>query len=259
MTDTHMTRAGGMTKLRTFLATLSLALAFSPAVLASGETAAMASAGIDLTDKASLQRGAGLYMNYCSGCHSLAMHRYSRIASDLGLSEELVEQHLIQGDAKIGENIRTGIAAGDGNAWFGKAAPDLSLIARARHGGPDYVYSYIKGFYVDESRPLGWNNTVFPGASMPNVLWELQGIQRPVYEEGADGAQHVAKLELASPGRLEPREFDQAARDISGFLQYVAEPAALQRESIGVWVVLFLAFFTFLAYLLKTEYWRDVH
>jgi ubiquinol-cytochrome c reductase cytochrome c1 subunit len=244
-----------MTKLRFF----ALLLAFAPALGFAASSGPLESSGTDLSDRASLQRGAGLFMNYCSGCHSLAMHRYSRIASDLGLSEELVEQHLIQGDAKIGENIRTGIAAGDGNAWFGKAAPDLSLTARAKLGGPDWIYSYLKGFYVDESRPLGWNNTVFPGASMPNVLWELQGIQRPVYEEGADGAQHVAKLELASPGRLEPREFDQAARDISGFLQYVAEPAALQHEKIGVWVVLFLAFFTFLAYLLKTEYWRDVH
>ena len=244
-----------MTKLRLF----AFLLALAPALGFAASAGPLESSGTDLSDKASLQRGAGLFMNYCAGCHSLSMHRYSRIASDLGLSEELVEQHLIQGDAKIGENIRTGIAAGDGNAWFGKAAPDLSLTARAKLGGPDWIYSYLKGFYVDESRPLGWNNTVFPGASMPNVLWELQGIQRPVYEEGHDGAQHIAKLELAQPGRLDARQFDQAARDISGFLQYVAEPAALQRESVGVWVVLILAFFTFLAYLLKTEYWRDVH
>lgn len=144
-------------------------------------------------------------MSYCSGCHALSMHRYSRIASDLDLPPELVEANLMPRQAKIGENIHTGINAGDGAAWFGKAAPDLSLIARAKLGGPDYVYSYLKGFYVDESRPLGWNNTVFPGASMPNVLWELQGIQRPVYDQGHDGATHLAKLELASPGRLSPR------------------------------------------------------
>lgn len=244
-----------MTKLRLF----ALLLAFVPALGLAASSGPLESSGTDLSDRASLQRGAGLFMNYCSGCHSLSLHRYSRIASDLGLSQELVEQHLIQGDAKFGENINTGIAAGDGNAWFGKAAPDLSLTARAKLGGPDWIYSYLKGFYVDESRPLGWNNTVFPGASMPNVLWELQGIQRPVYEEGHDGMQHVAKLELASPGRLEGAEFNQVARDISAFLQYVAEPAALKRESVGVWVVLFLAFFTFLAWLLKSEYWRDVH
>ena len=198
-------------------------------------------------------------MNYCSGCHALSLHRYSRIADDLDLDPAMVESNLIQGDAKIGENINTGIAAGDGNAWFGKAPPDLSLTARARLGGPDWIYSYLKGFYVDETRPMGWNNTVFPGASMPHVLWEMQGTQRPVYEQGADGIAHVVKLEMAKPGRLDAKQYDQVARDISGFLQYVAEPAALKRESVGVWVVLFLAFFTFLAYLLKVEYWRDVH
>ncbi|MBW8311466.1 MAG: cytochrome c1 [Rhizobium sp.] len=245
-----------MTKLRL----IALLLALVPAIgLAAGAGPKLETSGADLGDKASLQRGAGLFMNYCAGCHALSMHRYSRIASDLGLSPELVEQNLMPAHAKIGGNINTGINAGDGNAWFGKAAPDLSLIARARLGGPDYVYSYIKGFYIDESRPLGWNNTVFPGASMPNVLWDLQGIQRPVYDQGADGQSHITRLELSSPGRLSPEEFDRVARDISAFLQYVAEPAALKRESVGVWVLLFLAFFTFIAYLLKLEYWRDVH
>lgn len=244
-----------MTKLRLF----ALLLAFVPALgLAAGGSPLEAS-GTDLSDKASLQRGAGLYMNYCSACHSLSLHRYSRIAQDLGLSQEQVEQNLIPGEAKFGENIKTGLAAGDGAAWFGKAPPDLSLTARARLGGPDWIYSYLKGFYVDETRPMGWNNTVFPGASMPHVLWEMQGIQRPVYEQGADGQAHVVKLELVSPGRIDARQYDQVARDISAFMQYVAEPAAMKRESVGVWVVLFLAFFTFLAYLLKSEYWRDVH
>lgn len=245
-----------MTKLRLF----ALLLALVPALGLASSGGTLESAGTDLSDKASLQRGAGLFMSYCSGCHSLSLHRYSRIAQDLDLTQEQVEQNLIFGESKFGENIRTGINPGDGNAWFGKAAPDLSLVARAKLGGPDWVYAYLKGFYVDEARPLGWNNTVFPGASMPHVLWEMQGIQRPVYEESHDGAQpHVARLELASPGRLDERQYDQVARDISAFLQYVAEPAAIKRESVGVWVVLFLAFFTFIAYLLKVEYWRDVH
>ncbi|HLS83858.1 MAG TPA: cytochrome c1 [Arenimonas sp.] len=244
-----------MTKLRLF----ALLLALVPAVgLAAGGTT-LEHSGTDLGDRASLQRGAGLFMNYCSGCHSLSMQRYSRLGEDLGLSEEQVERFLIRGDAKVGEPINTGIAAGDGNAWFGKAAPDLSLVARAKLGGPDWVYSYLKGFYVDESRPLGWNNTVFPGASMPHVLWELQGIQRPVYDVDADGQSHLVRLELVKPGRMSPAEYDRTARDISAFLQYVAEPAALKRESVGVWVLLFLAVFTFVAWLLKAEYWRDVH
>ncbi|MDY0023195.1 cytochrome c1 [Arenimonas caeni] len=245
-----------MTKLRLF----ALLLALVPALgLAAGPGPALEHSGTDLSDKASLQRGAGLYMNYCASCHALSMHRYSRIASDLDLPPELVEQHLMPSHAKIGENIHTGINAGDGDAWLGKAPPDLSLTSRARLGGPDYIYSYLKGFYIDEARPMGWNNTVFPGASMPNVLWELQGIQRPVYDQGADGQSHLTRLELASPGRLSPQEFDRVARDISAFLQYVAEPAALKRESVGVWVILFLVFFTFIAYLLKLEFWRDVH
>lgn len=244
-----------MTKFRLF----ALLLALAPAVGFAASGAKLEASGTDLNDRASLQRGAGLFMNYCAGCHSLSLHRYSRIAEDLHLSPELVEQNLIHGDAKIGENIVTGLPAAQGNAWFGKAAPDLSLVARAKLGGPDWVYSYLKGFYVDETRPIGWNNTVFPGASMPNVLWELQGIQRPVYDTGHDGQPHLAKLELASPGRMDARQFDTAARDISAFLQYVAEPAALKRESLGVWVILFLSFFTFIAYLLKSEYWRDVH
>ena len=244
-----------MTKLRLF----ALLLAFAPALALAARAGPLESSGTDLSDRASLQRGAGLYMNYCAGCHALSLHRYSRIAEDLGLSPELVEQHLMPANAKIGENINTGINAGDGNAWFGKAPPDLSLTARARLGGPDWIYSYLKGFYIDEARPMGWNNTVFPNASMPHVLWEMQGIQRPVYEQGADGQPHVARLELVQPGRLDAKAYDQVARDISAFLQYVAEPAALKRESVGVWVVLFLAFFTFIAYLLKVEYWRDVH
>lgn len=245
-----------MTKLRFF----ALLLALVPALgLAAGPTVELEHSGTDLNDKASLQRGAGLFMNYCAGCHALSLHRYSRIASDLDLPPELVEQHLVPPQAAIGETIQTGIEAGDGEAWFGKSAPDLSLVSRAKAGGADWVYSYIKGFYVDEARPMGWNNKIFPGASMPNVLWELQGIQRPVYDQGEDGQPHLSRLELASPGRQSPEEFDRTARDISAFLQYVAEPAAMKRHSVGVWVILFLAFFTFVAYLLKMEYWRDVH
>jgi ubiquinol-cytochrome c reductase cytochrome c1 subunit len=244
-----------MTKLRIF----ALLLALLPAIGLAAGGAKLEHSGADLSDRASLQRGAGLFMNYCSGCHSLSLQRYSRLGEDLGLTEEQVERFLIRGDAKVGEPINTGIAAGDGEAWFGKAAPDLSLVARAKLGGPDWVYGYLKGFYVDESRPLGWNNTVFPGASMPHVLWELQGIQRPVYDVDAEGQSHLVRLELVKPGRLSPAEYDQVARDISAFLMYVAEPAALKRESIGVWVILFLALFTLVAYLLKAEYWRDVH
>ena len=145
--------------------------------------------------------------------------------------------------------------------WFGKMPPDLSVIARVR--GSDWIYTYLKSFYLDESRPLGWNNTLFPNASMPNPLWEMQGLQRPVYGKH-DAAHRRGAPSSASnspqpgtPGRA--GQFDQTARDITTFLEYVGEPAALKRQSLGVWVILFLAFFTFLAWLLKKEYWNDVH
>lgn len=242
-------------RIQTLLALCALALAPALALAAGG--AGVLHSGADVGNTASLQRGATLFMNYCAGCHSLQYQRYSRLGEDLGLSEEQVMQNLNFAGVNYGEQIKTGIGS-DGDAWFGKAPPDLSLTARSR--GADWIYTYLKSFYVDESRPLGWNNTLFPGASMPHVLWELQGIQQPVMAEAEAGAQpHIAKLELAVPGQLDAAGYDQAARDITTFLLYVGEPAALERKAIGLWVVLFLALFTLLAYVLKHEYWRDVH
>jgi len=214
--------------------------------------------GVDLGDRASLQRGAALYMNYCSACHSLKYLRYSRIAEDLGLTEEQVMENLVFTDAKFGEHVLNSLRDEDAQDWFGQAPPDLSLIARVR--GSDWIYTYLKSFYLDETRPLGWNNTVFPNASMPNPLWMMQGLQRAEYgEPDALGDRPVERLVVAQPGSMEPARFDQAVRDITAFLEYAGEPAALKRQGIGVWVILFLAFFTFLAWLLKREYWKDVH
>lgn len=258
------------------LRSLALLLALSPlAASANEEGAEMASAQVDLTDKASLQRGAGLYMNYCSGCHSLNYQRYSRMAEDLGLSKEQVEQNLIFSDARIGETMATGLDPAQGEKWLGKAPPDLSVVARTKHEGADWIYNYLKSFYVDESRPTGWNNTVFPGASMPHVLWELQGVQhaktepkKPAHdgevaacEHGEHDGQCITGFDIPEhqKGTQTAEEYDRTARDISAFLAYTGEPSAMKRESLGVWVVLFLAFLTFLTYLLKSEYWRDVH
>jgi len=261
-----------MTKIRFLLLSLLLVPGLA---LASGGEEHMKSAQVDLTDKAALQRGASLYMSYCSGCHAISFHRYSRIAEDLDLTSEQVEQNLIYNDQKIGETMNTGMRKEDAQVWFGKAPPDLSVEARAKAQGADWIYNYLTSFYVDESRPTGWNNAVFPGASMPNVLWELQGIQhaktepKKKDEKGVEeacekgeyqGACIVGFESAAQPSpRLTKEEFDRAAKDITTFLAYVGEPGAAKRESTGVWVVLFLAFFTFLAFLLKTEYWRDVH
>lgn len=214
--------------------------------------------GTDLGDRASLQRGARLYMNYCSGCHSLKYLRYSRMAEDLGLSEQEVMDNLNFTGAKFGEQVQVAMTEDHAKQWFGKMPPDLSVIARVR--GSDWIFTYLTSFYQDPSRPLGWNNKLFANASMPNPLWEMQGLQRPVYgkTDPATGEAPVERLEIAQPGTQDKAAFDQTARDITTFLEYVGEPAALKRQSMGVWVVLFLAFFTFIAWLLKKEYWRDV-
>nr|WP_298127300.1 cytochrome c1 [uncultured Pseudoxanthomonas sp.] len=216
-------------------------------------------AGNDLSDRASLQRGAQLYMNYCAGCHSLKYMRYSRMAEDLGLTEDEVMKNLNFTGAKFGEQVLVSMPAAGGEKWFGKMPPDLSVISRVR--GSDWIYTYLKSFYLDESRPLGWNNKLFPNASMPNPLWELQGLQHAEFGpvDPATGERHVEGLKVAQAGRQNAQQFDQTARDITNFLEYVGEPAALKRQSIGVWVILFLAALTFLAYLLKQEYWKDVH
>jgi ubiquinol-cytochrome c reductase cytochrome c1 subunit len=238
---------------------LSMTLALGLLV---GSTQAMAeeggaelpSAGVNLRDQASLQRGARLFFNYCVGCHSLKYQRYSRIAEDLGLTEKEVMDNLDFTGAKFGEPVISHMPEEQAQQWFGKAPPDLSLEVRAKTA--DWVYGYLNSFYLDPSRPVGWNNTVFPNASMPFPMWELQGVQTAVKKPGSE---EVEKLELSQPGRMTPEQYRQASRDLTNFLAYVAEPAALQRHAYGIWVILFLALFTLLAYALKKEYWKDVH
>jgi ubiquinol-cytochrome c reductase cytochrome c1 subunit len=196
-------------------------------------------------------------MNYCSGCHSLKYLRYSRMAEDLGLTEDEVMDNLNFTGAKFGEQIQTSMTPEHATTAFGKMPPDLSLIARVR--GSDWIYTYLKSFYLDESRPVGWNNTLFPNVSLPNPLWELQGLQHAVMGKAdAGGEAQVERLELRTPGTQDAEAFNQSVRDITAFLEYAGEPASLKRQGMGVWVVLFLAAFTLLAYMLKLEYWRDV-
>ncbi|MDX2299163.1 MAG: cytochrome c1 [Xanthomonadaceae bacterium] len=237
---------------------IALILALLPLAAIASSEGGLAPSYANIEDRASLQRGAAHFANYCSGCHSLQYQRYSRLAQDLGLNEDQVNTWFNFNGRKFADTINASMDAGDAAAWFGKAPPDLSLVARNKPGGADWTYNFLKSFYVDESRPSGWNNLMLPNAGMPHVLWQLQGIQRPIFES-AEGGTHVASLELAAPGSLNAEEYDRFARDLTAFLQYVGEPAALVRESMGVWVVLFLAFFTLLAWLLKHEYWRDVH
>lgn len=215
----------------------------------------------NLDDRASLQRGAKLFANYCLGCHSGEHMRYNRLAEDLELSEAQVENNLMFSAEKIHEPMTIAMSQTDQEAWFETAVPDLSLTARSR--GTDWIYNYLKGFYVDPTRPTGWNNTVFPNAVMPNPLWRLQGVQVPEYEVTTNefGAEErkLVGVRAATEGRLSEEEFDRVVRDLTTFLEYMGEPAKMKRESMGIWVLLFIGVFTFFAFLLKREYWRDVH
>ena len=214
---------------------------------------------IDLQNKSVLQRGAKYFVNYCQGCHAATYMRYSRLAEDLEIDPKLVEENLIFGEQAIGDTMNSAMTAQDGAAWFGNAPPDLTLVARSH--GVDVLYSYLKNFYLDPSRPLGVNNLTVPGVAMPHVLGTLQGWQKPVYEKSADanGERVISHLEPAKPGLLTPAEYDQMVRELVTFLAYVAEPALMSRTQIGTWVILFLGMLLVLTYLLKKEYWKDVH
>lgn len=228
----------------------------TPAMAAGGGGPAGDPARVDVGNVASLQRGARNFMNYCSGCHSARFVRYNQLGRDLGLTDEQLIENLMFTAVKPTETIEIAMRPADAQRWFGQAPPDLSLITRAR--GADYVYNFLRSFYVDPARPLGVNNLWLPNASMPHVLWAQQGLQRAVYEDVPGGAPKFAGFELERPGSMAPAEYDEFVRDIVNFLAYIGEPAKLQRESLGVLVIAFLLVFGVFAYLLKQEIWKDV-
>src|ERR1700734_986349 len=242
---------------------LLIAVALMPAGLAlaqEGGEIALQHAGTDITDIKSLQRGARNFMNYCSGCHSLTYLRYNRMAADLKIPEPELAANLMFTSDKPFDTINSAMPK-DSEAWFGKQPPDLSLIARAR--GTDYLYSYMKGFYVDKTRPWGVNNLHLPSAAMPDVLAQLHGLQKPVFknmpDEQGSARMVLVGVESMTPGAMKPEEYDQFVRDIVNFLDYAGEPVKDKRQSMGVFVILFLLVFFVFAYLLKKEYWKDVH
>ena len=229
----------------------------APAVAAGGGGPAGDPANVDVGNVASLQRGARNFMNYCSGCHSAKYVRYNQLGRDLGLTDEQLIENLMFTAAKPTETIDIAMRPADAQRWFGQTPPDLSLITRAR--GEDYVYNFLRSFYVDPARPLGVNNLWLPNASMPHVLWAQQGLQRAVYEEVPGGGEpKFVGFELERPGSMTPAEYDEFVRDIVNFLSYIGEPVKLQRESLGVLVIAFLLVFGVFAYLLKQEIWKDV-
>jgi ubiquinol-cytochrome c reductase cytochrome c1 subunit len=213
--------------------------------------------GNSISSLASLQRGARNFMGYCVGCHSLKYMRYSRMAADLKIPDAMLEQNLVQPGDNKNNYIIGSLAPADGEAWFGKAPPDLSLIARAK--GTEHIYQFLKTFYAEPGAPTGVNNLALPGTAMPHVLAELQGVQTAVFKSGAlPGEKVFAGFKPGIAGRLSAAEYDDFVRDIVNFLDYVGEPTQLTRQGLGVWVVLFLLAFTGIAFLLKNEYWKDV-
>jgi ubiquinol-cytochrome c reductase cytochrome c1 subunit len=215
---------------------------------------------VDLSNQESLQRGARTFVNYCLSCHAAAYMRYNRMGQDLGISEDVLKANFMFGTDKVGETMTVAMTNPDSLRFFGVSPPDLSVIARAR--GADWLYSYFKTFYVDKSRPFGVNNLTFKDVGMPHVLWELQGAQRLAHEESDDGEHHsptYADLEIITPGTQSEAEYDQTIQDLVNFMVYLAEPIKLKRGKIGVWVLMYLFVFMIIAYMLKKEYWRDVH
>ena len=222
------------------------ALIFSINVFAATEQSLLV-ANNNPHDVESLQRGARNFMNYCSGCHSAEYVRYEVIASDLGLSDQQVKEYLMFNAQQTFETINTSMLEVDAAGWFGQAPPDLSLMARAK--GTDYIYTFLKSFYIDKSSPTGVDNVVLAGTSMPNVLWELQGFRD----------NHGDAYQTSSDGEMTPVQYQQATRDLVAFLDYVGEPAKLVRYKIGFWVIAFLLVLFLVACMVKKEYWKDVH
>ena len=220
-----------------------------------------------MTDVASLQRGAKLFVNYCLNCHSAAYMRYNRL-QEIGLSEAQIKGNLLFTTDKVGETMKVALDPKHAKEWFGGVPPDLTVIARSRAGaggsGADYLYTYLRSYYRDDTKATGWNNMAFPSVGMPHVLWELQGQRTAKFVEETDPHDASKKLhrfagyEQLTPGKLSPLAYDDAVGDLVAYLQWMGEPAQNQRKRLGVWVLLFLGVFTIIAWRLNAAYWKDV-
>lgn len=245
----------------------TLVLTSSVAWSAGGSKVPLMTANVDVHHTRSLQRGAMLFVNYCLSCHSAAFSRYNRVAKDLGISEENMRENLIFTGRKFGDTMTVAMTTEQGKEWFGAPPPDLSVRARSR--GADWIYTFLKSFYVDDKAIRGVNNLLFPGTSMPHVMWELQGLQvlnedmmhseGDDHAEGGHGDMKKSPFVQVTEGRLTEEEYDRAVTDIVNFLVYLGEPAQLKRKGIGVGVLFFLAALFVVAYFMKRDYWKDVH
>ena len=245
---------------------LSLIAALGLAAGAHAASGGMAwdKAPVNITDQASLQNGAKLFVNYCLNCHSAAFMRFNRL-KDIGLTDQQSKDNLLFTTDKIGETMKSAIDPKQASEWFGANPPDLTVIARSRAGsggsGADYLYTFLRTFYRDDTKATGWNNLVFPSVGMPHALWQLQGERGAVFEQRESHGQteQVFKgWEQISPGSMTPQQYDQAVGDLVNYLQWMGEPAQNTRVRIGVWVLLFLAGFTFIAWRLNAAFWKDV-
>ncbi|HET8745138.1 MAG TPA: cytochrome c1 [Ramlibacter sp.] len=216
-------------------------------------------------DLPALQNGAKLFVNYCLNCHSAAFMRFNRL-QEIGISEQQIKDNLLFVTDKVGDTMKAPIDPKEAKEWFGAVPPDLTLVARSRAGhggtGADYLYTYMRSFYRDDTRPTGWNNLVFPNVGMPHVLWELQGDREPVFEKAEAGGHEVEAFKgwkQITPGTMTTQQYDQAVGDLVGYLQWMAEPAQNQRVRIGAWVMLFLGVLLVVFWRLNAAYWKDIH
>ncbi len=221
-----------------------------------------------MSDMAALQNGAKLFVNYCLNCHAAAFMRYNRLR-DIGLTEEQIKSNLLFAGDKVGETMKVSLDPKQAKEWFGAVPPDLTVIARSRAdaskgSGADYLYTYLRTYYADDSKATGWNNLAFPSVGMPHVLWELQGVRSAKYAEEVDPHDATKKIhvfkgfEQVTPGKLSASEYDNAVADLVAYLQWMGEPAQAQRFRLGVWVLLFLSVFTVIAWRLNAAFWKDI-
>jgi ubiquinol-cytochrome c reductase cytochrome c1 subunit len=243
---------------------LALSLGLITAATAAGPAVTLDKAPKRTNDMAALQNGAKLFVNYCLSCHSAAFMRYNRLR-DIGLTDKQIAENLTFATDKIGDTMKASIDPKQAKAWFGANPPDLTLVARSRSSsagtGADYIYTLLRTYYRDPQKPTGWNNKTFPNIGMPHPLWELQGEQRPVYQKVESHGHEVEVVkgwEQVKPGKLSQAEYDQNVGDLVAYLQWMAEPAQNSRVRIGVWVLIFLAAFTVVAWRLNAAYWKDV-
>ena len=241
-------------------AMLALALGAAGAPAMAQETIALDHAPERANDLASLQHGAQLFVNYCLNCHSANLMRYSRL-QDLGISQKQIEANLLFSADKVGSTMSIAMRADDAKNWFGAVPPDLSVEARSR--GNDWLYTYLRSFYRDDTRPTGWNNLVYENVSMPHALWQLQGVRAAKFEDAVDKetgekVHRFTGYQQVTPGKRSPADYDADVADLVAYLGWMSEPEQHTRKQLGVWVLLFLGGMTFVAWRLNAAYWKNI-